>query len=172
MSHGDIGIRQTGEQWLIVGSHDVIGPWTLTIRVSPQDSDARMLALPQATPTPAPPTPTATTPPTRLPFTFAGFGTSTDYIHPFRTTTRWRFTASCVNDPADTGSPEYISVYPEQTSDETLSGYARVGSGLDFYCDGHSVSSDAAYPSGLDAGSYGWEIVTAGKWTVTVSARQ
>jgi hypothetical protein len=44
-THGTVRVRQTGEQWLSVGTGGVGGPWTLSVEVA--GGDARVLVPPK-----------------------------------------------------------------------------------------------------------------------------
>src|SRR5258708_37644258 len=87
-AQGTVGVRETGEQWLIVGTGGNGGDWTLTIGVPESDTPAAVPPTP--VPTPAPPTPTDTPSPAvaTLPFTLTGPGNPTSKTDPFTATTQ------------------------------------------------------------------------------------
>jgi hypothetical protein len=171
-TQGTVGVRESGEQWLIVGTGGNGGNWTLTIEVPESDTSAAVLPTP--VPTPVPPTPTDTPSPAvaTLPFTLTGQGTPTSNTDQFTATVQWHYTARCVNPATDTGSPDALTIRVDQPSDASIWGYAPVGQQLDMYCNGTAVASDTVHPGGFPPGIYGWEVVTGGNWTITVLPKQ
>jgi hypothetical protein len=168
-TQGTVGVRLSGEQWLIVGTGGNGGAWTLTIEVPGNDTSAAVLPTPPPTPAPTA-TPLPTTPPVAtLPFTLSGQASSSVNVDQFTAARPWHFIVSCVNDPAASGdSPQPLWVRVYQPSDANLVGYVPVGQEVDAQCDGTTTDSNTTNPAGFPPGISGWEVRTGGNWTITV----
>ncbi len=160
--HGNVGVRQTGEQWLTIGTGGTAGPWTVTVEVAASDTSAEVLPTPL--PTPGPPTPTPLPTPVALPLTFSGSGdlAPTD-ARPFTTSVSWHLQATCQGSPDTITDMNIYRINPPNSSFPEV----QVAQ-IDFLCDGHLADSNKHIASGFPAGTYVIEVVGAGNWTMAI----
>jgi hypothetical protein len=168
-AQGTVGVRQSGEQWLTVGTGGVNGPWTLKVQV-PQGKQAALQPTPTLTPVTPPPPSTPLATPSTLPLTFKGSGSNAIGDDLFTSAVAWHLRATCTTGSGQ--APYSIAVRVYQVLPSSASGFgvntAVVGQDIGFSCDGQTADSGQSNPGGFLAGSYSIEVVTGGDWTVTV----
>jgi hypothetical protein len=166
-TQGTVGVRQSGEQWLRIGTGGRDGPWTLTVEVTASDTSAALLPTPLPTATSLPPTPLPTSVP--LPLTFSGSGDQAiANALPFSIAVSWYLRASCQGHPdvvADVNIYQFGLPGAFSPSDGI-----QVGS-IEFPCDGRTADTNQDHPNGFPSGTYAIEVVSNGNWTITVEQK-
>lgn len=159
-THGTIGIRQSGEQWISVGVGGSEGPWTLTVQVAASEQG---VLLPTPTPTPTP-SPTPTPVPTPLPITFTGSGINSTAT--FTTNVTWNLISTCTT--STEGAPYTITMHVMQPRQVAAQ---QVGQDINFVCNGQT-DTDQSNPAGFPPGTYYLVVATGGDWKITVEKKQ